>query len=58
MRPAPQRTRHALCNAFKEPKEELSAEQVEEWERCAARLVEMGVEEEEAEKILKESYGW
>lgn len=56
---APQHhTRHTVCSAFKEPREELTAEQVEEWERCAATLVGLGVEEEEAEKILKESYGW
>lgn len=58
VRPSPHRTRHARCGAFKEPREELSAEQVEEWDRCAARLVGLGVQEEEAEKILKESYGW
>lgn len=52
------RAAHARCKAFKEPREQLSAEEVEEWDRCAARLVDLGIEPEQAESILKESYGW
>jgi hypothetical protein len=50
--------RSTSCHAFKEPREELSPEEVEEWNRCAETLVSMGVGEEAADKILKESFGW
>jgi hypothetical protein len=57
--PSVLRTRPTRCHAFKEPRVELSPEEVEEWDRCAATLVSMGVGgEEEADRILKESYGW
>jgi hypothetical protein len=40
------------------PRDVLSAELIQEWDKCSAVLQQLGCEESQAEHVLSESFGW
>jgi hypothetical protein len=50
----------ARCRATKhaEPQEVLTSEQYSQWQSCKDKLIAMGVEKDETERILRESFAW
>lgn len=50
--------RCVLACALKDPRETLSQDQMEQYDSCVEFVSTFGLEESEAEKVVKESFGW